>query len=165
MALAYSPPFLPLFLLSLILTTPTFTLSQISLPPSLSPSSLPADDSLSPSPFSSISLPPFSSPPAPTPFTEPILSSPSPSPLSSSPVPAPAHEELKAGAIDEAEEDQQRDEREKKEMNGGKKAGVAVGLFAAAAVVGLGVFVCKRRRDNIRRSRYAGYDSRTVELV
>jgi hypothetical protein len=49
-------------------------------------------------------------------------------------------------------------------MNGGKKAGVVVGAFTAAAVVGLGCFVWRKRRANIRRARYADYAAR-LELV
>lgn len=37
---------------------------------------------------------------------------------------------------------------------GGKKAGIAVGVIAAAGMVGLGGYVLKKRRENIRRSRY-----------
>ncbi|KAL0784873.1 hypothetical protein Bca101_001118 [Brassica carinata] len=37
---------------------------------------------------------------------------------------------------------------------GGKKAGIAVGVIAAASMVGLGGYVLKKRRENIRRSRY-----------
>ncbi|KAF8050743.1 hypothetical protein N665_1893s0010 [Sinapis alba] len=37
---------------------------------------------------------------------------------------------------------------------GGKKAGIAVGAIAAASMVGLGGYVLKKRRENIRRSRY-----------
>lgn len=44
-------------------------------------------------------------------------------------------------------------------MNGGKKAGIAVGVIAAACLVGLGGLVYKKRQDNIRRSQY-GYAAR-----
>ncbi|CAH8387902.1 unnamed protein product [Eruca vesicaria subsp. sativa] len=37
---------------------------------------------------------------------------------------------------------------------GGKKAGIAFGAIAAASMVGLGGYVLKKRRENIRRSRY-----------
>ena len=37
---------------------------------------------------------------------------------------------------------------------GGKKAGIAVGAIAAASMVGVAGYVLKKRRENIRRSRY-----------
>ncbi|CAA7025000.1 unnamed protein product [Microthlaspi erraticum] len=37
---------------------------------------------------------------------------------------------------------------------GGKMAGIAVGAIAAASMVGVGGYVLKKRRENIRRSRY-----------
>lgn len=37
---------------------------------------------------------------------------------------------------------------------GGKVAGIAVGAIAAASMVGVGGYVLKKRRENIRRSRY-----------
>lgn len=40
--------------------------------------------------------------------------------------------------------------------DGGKKTGIVVGAIAAATMVGFGGYVLKKRRDNIRRSRY-GY--------
>ena len=49
-------------------------------------------------------------------------------------------------------------------MSGGKKAGVVVGAFSAAAVVGLAAVVYRKRQANIRRSRYADYSAR-LELV
>ncbi|KAL0709930.1 hypothetical protein Bca4012_016908 [Brassica carinata] len=45
-------------------------------------------------------------------------------------------------------------ERESSSGGGGKKAGIAVGAIAAASMVGLGGYVLKKRRENIRRSRY-----------
>ncbi|TXG49547.1 hypothetical protein EZV62_025422 [Acer yangbiense] len=41
---------------------------------------------------------------------------------------------------------------EKSGMNGGKKAGITMGIMAGAAVVGLGGMVYKKRRSNIRRA-------------
>ena len=49
-------------------------------------------------------------------------------------------------------------------MSGGKKAGIAFGVIAAVAVVGLGALVYKRRQENIRRSRY-GYNARMMEMI
>ncbi|XP_012447365.1 classical arabinogalactan protein 7 [Gossypium raimondii] len=44
-------------------------------------------------------------------------------------------------------------------LNGGKKAGIVVGVVAAACLVGFGGLVYKKRQDNIRRSQY-GYAAR-----
>uniref|UniRef100_A0A0E0KLM9 Uncharacterized protein n=1 Tax=Oryza punctata TaxID=4537 RepID=A0A0E0KLM9_ORYPU len=84
---------------------------------------------------------------------------------SSTPAPAPAAEEIKATAAgDKAAEEDGETERHGDELNGGKKAGVVVGAFSAAAVVGLAAVVWKKRQANIRRSRYADYSAR-LELV
>ena len=48
-------------------------------------------------------------------------------------------------------------------MNGGKKAGIVVGVVVAACLVGVGGFVYKKRQDNIRRSQY-GYAARREML-
>ncbi|KAJ4778718.1 Hydroxyproline-rich glycoprotein [Rhynchospora pubera] len=178
------PPFLHLFfLVSLLLSSPRLSLSQsqISLPPSLPPTStstLSTSDSIAPTPHLSVSVPPSSSPFA-SPFASPPSMSPSssdddledeapsPSPLSSPvdvlvpvPVPAPSFSEVKASTVDTGEQE----DEEKKGLDGGGKAGVVVGVFAATALVGLGVLVCKKRQENIRRSRYGDYSAR-VELV
>ncbi|KAG2299887.1 hypothetical protein Bca4012_011458 [Brassica carinata] len=41
-----------------------------------------------------------------------------------------------------------------KSSGGGKKAGIAFGVIAAASMVCIGGYMLKKRRDNIRRSRY-----------
>jgi hypothetical protein len=76
------------------------------------------------------------------------------------PAPAPAAAEVKAASETVGEDSHE----EEKELNGGKKAGVVVGAFAAVAVVGLGVFVWRKRRANVRRARYADYSAR-LEMV
>ncbi|CAH8392731.1 unnamed protein product [Eruca vesicaria subsp. sativa] len=43
---------------------------------------------------------------------------------------------------------------EEKSSGGGKKAGIAFGLIAAASMVSVGGYMLKKRRDNIRRSRF-----------
>jgi hypothetical protein len=73
------------------------------------------------------------------------------------PAPAPAAAEVKAASETVGEDSHE-------ELNGGKKAGVVVGAFAAVAVVGLGVFVWRKRRANVRRARYADYSAR-LEMV
>ncbi|KAL5219684.1 hypothetical protein ABZP36_020368 [Zizania latifolia] len=82
----------------------------------------------------------------------------------SSPAPAPAAEEIKAAAAAGDKTVDAESERHGDQLNGGKKAGVVVGAFTAAAVVGLVAFVWKKRQANIRRSRYADYSAR-LELV
>ncbi|KAL5733482.1 hypothetical protein ACOSQ2_033174 [Xanthoceras sorbifolium] len=44
--------------------------------------------------------------------------------------------------------------RKKSAMSGGQKAGIAVGVLAGAAVIGLGGMVYKKRRSNIRRAHF-----------
>ncbi|GFZ14775.1 uncharacterized protein LOC130764062 [Actinidia eriantha] len=48
-----------------------------------------------------------------------------------------------------------------KGMSGGQKAGIAIGVLAAAGVVGLGGMVYKKRRANIRRARFGSAARRT----
>ncbi|VAH96625.1 unnamed protein product [Triticum turgidum subsp. durum] len=82
------------------------------------------------------------------------------------PAPAPAAMEVKAGTAGADEQravDAERRDGEG-EMNGGKKAGVVVGVFSAAAVLCLAAVVYRKRQANIRRSRYADYSAR-LELV
>ncbi|CAL4920166.1 unnamed protein product [Urochloa decumbens] len=155
-------------------------LSPISQPPTSSASapaaahsSPPAPPETSPIPSPSDSQAPVSLPHKPT---HPAAPAPAPAPAAhkkeadkdddegkSSPAPAPAAEQIKASnAAEQASGDG--DEQGHEEMNGGKKAGVVVGAFTAAAVVGLGCFVWRKRRANIRRARYAEYAAR-LELV
>ncbi|KAF7044858.1 hypothetical protein CFC21_054028 [Triticum aestivum] len=68
-----------------------------------------------------------------------------------------------AGADEQRAVDAERRDGEG-EMNGGKKAGVVVGVFSAAAVLCLAAVVYRKRQANIRRSRYADYSAR-LELV
>lgn len=44
-------------------------------------------------------------------------------------------------------------------MSGGKKAGIGIGVVAAACIVGVGALVYKKRQQNVRRSQY-GYAAR-----
>ncbi|XP_062209487.1 uncharacterized protein LOC133911306 [Phragmites australis] len=156
--------------------------SPISQPPaSSSPSAAPADDiAHSPpappetSPFPAPSVSPAQAP-SYLPPTHPRSATPAPAPAAekeadgnkdkdddkplSSPAPAPTAAEMKAAS---GTGDGEAGSHE--ELNGGKKAGVVVGAFTAAAVVGLGAFVWKKRRANIRRARYAEYSAR-LELV
>ncbi|XP_078153401.1 uncharacterized protein LOC144548568 [Carex rostrata] len=164
------------FLVSLLLLTsmPHLSLSQssqISLPPSFPPTSPFSSSDLASPPDLSVSDAPSSSPFASPPSTSDLLDeAPVPSPLSSPvkpfPVPAPTPSyaaAVKASSIDAGEELTKTDE--KKGLDGHKKAGVVVGVFAATAAVGLGVLVCKKRQENIRRSRYGYSSSSRVEMV
>ncbi|XP_022731212.1 classical arabinogalactan protein 11-like [Durio zibethinus] len=47
-------------------------------------------------------------------------------------------------------------------MSGGKKAGIAVAVVAAACLVGFGGLVYKKRQDNIRRSQYGNAARREI---
>ncbi|KAI3461437.1 hypothetical protein Pfo_018100 [Paulownia fortunei] len=144
-----------------------------SLPPQppadeISPS--PAIPSSSPSPVTPSSAPSpapsFSSPPAPPPSDlAPNSPSPTPSPQADdaahkkSPSPAPAV----PGDISHENQPNAGDLETKQEssggMNGGQKAGVAIGVIAGACIVGVGALVYKKRQQNIRRSQH-GYAAR-----
>ncbi|KAG8061818.1 hypothetical protein GUJ93_ZPchr0003g18274 [Zizania palustris] len=143
--------------------------------PALSP---PAPPETSPFPAPSEPPVPHSAAPAPSSVHSITASAPAPSAAKdedddskdeeeeeehSSPAPAPAAEEIKAAAAGDKTVDGE-SERHGDQLNGGKKAGVVVGAFTAAAVVGLAAFVWKKRQANIRRSRYADYSAR-LELV
>ncbi|CAD6207712.1 unnamed protein product [Miscanthus lutarioriparius] len=144
--------------------------SPISNPPTASAPSAAAD---APSP-------PPPAPPKTSPVAAPSSDSPAPAHAPShthlapaadeykgddnkSPSPAPAADQIKAANVTAASIGSGELE-EHREMNGGSKAGVVLGTFAAAAVLGLGVFVWRKRRANIRRARYADYAAR-LELV
>lgn len=47
-------------------------------------------------------------------------------------------------------------------MNGGQKAGVAVGVIAGACIVGAGALVYKKRQQNIRRAQYGNAARREI---
>lgn len=136
--------------------------------PESAPSPVPALGPDSPTPVSSpptVGAPGSDtlSPPSPPPETHAPGSSPTSSPLPSpsnekSPVPSPSPD---ASDINHSDMDVDGEVAEGSSggMSGGKKAGIAVGVLAAACLVGLGGFVYKRRQDNIRRSQY-GYAAR-----
>ncbi|KAI9076153.1 hypothetical protein K1719_041851 [Acacia pycnantha] len=152
-----------LFLLSSLLHT-SFSADppQISPSPSPSLSDLSPASTSSPSPLVSSSAPdsaPASSPlgfspPAPSPDNQSPTPSPSPSPsLSPSPAPEPADGSLVSHTGVSAEEGTA--DSSSGGMNAGKKAGVALGVIAAAGVVVFAVFVVRKRQQNIQRSQYA----------
>ncbi|XP_022958106.1 lysine-rich arabinogalactan protein 18-like [Cucurbita moschata] len=137
-----------------------FSLEQpVEVPPSPSPES--AADSPpvpSPTPFphapaSSPAESPLKSPPAPprsdlTPCPSPArVPSPSPAPAPSLTADSDFRNSIANGGGGETE-------TSKGGMNGGKKAGIAVGVIAAACFVGVGGIVYKKRQDNIRRSQF-----------
>ncbi|XP_065865070.1 vegetative cell wall protein gp1-like [Euphorbia lathyris] len=146
--------------------SPSPDLPADSLPsPASSPS--PASAPTSPSPaIASPSLPPsdspISSPPAPPPSDLDSTPPSSPSPDNSEvPSPSPSPSELMSDInhSNNVEAGDVEEENGSSGMNGGKKAGVAVGVISAAVVVGVGALVYKKRQDNIRRSQY-GYAAR-----
>ncbi|PON76814.1 hypothetical protein PanWU01x14_031340 [Parasponia andersonii] len=116
---------------------------------------------------------PTSSPPAPPPEIRAPASAPGSSPASSpsppvdsdeeSPVPAPSPSQISDISHKDTNDRGEPEEEEESGMNGGKKAGIAVGVIAAASLVGLGGFIYKKRQDNIRRSQY-GYAARREML-
>lgn len=152
--------------------------------PEISPSPPPSQLGLADSPLSSppnagspsfapapVTGSPISSPPSPPPETQaptapvstPASSPPSPdSDESQSPVPTPSpsdlsdinHKDLNAEGFEP---------EDSSGISGGKKAGIAFGVIAAACLVGLGGFVYKKRQANMRRSQY-GYAARREML-
>ncbi|CAG7910623.1 unnamed protein product [Brassica rapa] len=77
--------------------------------------------------------------------------SPAPSPveyyhISPSPSPSPEAGDVNHNNVSGMESE--------KSSGGGKKAGIAFGVIAAASIVCVGGYMLKKRRDNIRRSRY-----------
>ncbi|KAK4356387.1 hypothetical protein RND71_025358 [Anisodus tanguticus] len=113
------------------------------------PSAL-APESPTPSPLSNVS-----SPPAPPPADRSPDSAPAPSLMDGdNATPSPAPSDVSHESTVDADESSSDGG-----MNGGKKAGVAFGVIAAACVVGLGALVYKKRRQNIRRAQF-GYAAR-----
>lgn len=139
-------------------------------PPELSPAPAPesgAEDvapsphTLSPplSPTAPSPSPYFGSPPAPPLALE---SSPSPSPDSSpAPTPSPTPSSSDVGDIQHTSTENADGEEGESSggLKGGQKAGIALGVIACVAVLGVGCLVYKKRQDNIQRSRY-GYAAR-----
>ncbi|WCJ41029.1 hydroxyproline-rich glycoprotein family protein [Euphorbia peplus] len=159
-----------IFLLFALFTLP-FTLSQISpesspapspdspadslpspttSPPSPSPSPETSPPSLPPSPTS-----PISSPPAPPPSDLASPPAATPSPEVPSPAPGPSQLLSDVNHSNNVEAGSTEEEDGSSGMNGGKKAGITFGVIGAAAVVGVGALVYKKRQDNIRRSQYS----------
>ncbi|KGN46836.1 proline-rich receptor-like protein kinase PERK9 [Cucumis sativus] len=146
-----------LFIFVSLFNNVSFSLEQPQqLPPSPSPVNSPPLPSPTPLPHAPASSPvesPLHSPPAPPPSDLPHTPSPAPLlPPVSSPSISPAADSdssnITSGGGGEDSE------VSKGGMNGGKKAGIAVGVIAALCFVGIGGFVYKKRQDNIRRSQY-----------
>ncbi|GLT56773.1 hypothetical protein SLA2020_297920 [Shorea laevis] len=126
--------------------------------PELSPAPAPESGdtpslALPPSPFGSPDFSPLpASPPSPV-APSPTDLSPTESPTSS-PSPAPGESDINHVNVP-VEEDKKSDGG----MSGGKKAGIVIGVVAAACLVGIAGMVYKKRQQNIRRSQY-GYSAR-----
>ena len=160
-ARSMAPP-MQLLLVALLISGTAF--AQSSIPPGAA--------SPAPSPFSGAPSPlsPFHSPPAPPADDEdlpPDYDAPTPSPASPSPLadspssepPLPSDEESGVPPQKVDQESSLAAQAKATEsggggMSGGHKAGLAVGLFLAAALVGVGAFVYKKRQDNLRRAQY-----------
>ncbi|OIS96594.1 PREDICTED: classical arabinogalactan protein 1-like [Nicotiana attenuata] len=129
-----------------------------------------APESPVPSPLLNV----ISSPPSPPPADRSPDSAPAPSPgegdddatsnESPSPSPAPAPSDVVASDISHESITEANESSSGDGMNGGKKAGVAFGVIAAACVVGLGALVYKKRRQNIRRAQF-GYAARRSDFL
>ncbi|KAK9079088.1 hypothetical protein SSX86_000758 [Deinandra increscens subsp. villosa] len=135
----------------------------------LSVSSDPAGTSPAPSPvpvpqLGSDDSPPLGSPPSPPPASDlspsPVLSpsaddSKAPTP-SLSPSLSPAPEAADAGHLSSANvKSEELNKSSSGGMSGGKKAGIAIGVIAAACVVGFGGLLYKKRQQNIRRAEFS----------
>ncbi|CAN8255031.1 unnamed protein product [Cochlearia groenlandica] len=149
---------------------PDLTVDLPESPPFPAPTSIEGSTSPAESPIE------YSSPPKPITEHSPVPSpsdSPSISPsslpddhASTSPSPSPSSEASDLNPSDLNHSDLKGIEDEKAKgggggMSGGTKVGVVFGMVAAVCVVGLGGFVYKKRRENIRRSRY-GYAAREI---
>ena len=151
----------------LLLAFVEFTVS-VNPPESSPPSPAPTSDDDAHSPSA-----PVPSPGGPAPANGPVASSPpappagAPAPASSQapspppfadkpPVPSPAPSN--ASDINHSDVNAHGGETEHSSgegMSGGKKAGIAVGVIAAAVMVGIGGVVYKKRQENMRRSQYS----------
>ncbi|XP_042475382.1 classical arabinogalactan protein 6-like [Macadamia integrifolia] len=141
-------------------------------PPQLAPAPAPAPEIAGTHSSSPIGLPPspetgapspgpsseYNSPPAPTPSDLGSTPSPTPSPEISSPAPTPDASDINHNAKGAAQDETVNSDPATSGggLTGGQKAGVAVGIIAAACIVGLAGIVYKKRQDNIRRTQY-GY--------
>ncbi|XP_010425946.1 PREDICTED: vegetative cell wall protein gp1-like [Camelina sativa] len=100
--------------------------------------------------------------PSPSPSNSPPLPNDSQSPSSSSyPSPSPSEEASDINHSDMTGIEGKKSPSGGGGMSGGKKVGVAFGVIAAVCVVGVAGFVCKKRQENIRRSRY-GYAANEI---
>lgn len=132
---------------------------QVEVPPSSSPESaadsppFPSPTPLPHAPAGSPSESPLNSPPAPPPSD--LTPAPSPASLPSPPrTPSPSPTADGEFSNSTANGGGEEAEASKGGMNGGKKAGIAIGVIAALCFVGIGGIVYKKRRDNVRRSEY-----------
>lgn len=131
-----------LFLILIVIAIPTFSAHSPQFPPSPSPQF---------------------NPPSPSP--SPQFNSPSPSPSDLSPSQSP---ELAPDVAADVGHDDQTAAGDLKAdghsggMNAGKKAGVAIGIIAAACIVGVGAAVYKKRQRNHRRSQYSYVTRREI---
>ncbi|URE00838.1 Hydroxyproline-rich glycoprotein family protein [Musa troglodytarum] len=146
-----------LSLISVVVLVSTADLAVSLIPPSSSPSPSPVPGG--PLRSSSAHSPPSPSP-SPSPKNRLEVPSPAPTPSATpSPAPVPSHEEIQSGEV----ADQAGRDGEGRGMSGGKKAGLAMGVVLGVAVLAGGAVMYKKRRDNIRRSRY-GYATRMEML-
>ncbi|XP_052191556.1 vegetative cell wall protein gp1-like [Diospyros lotus] len=118
-----------------------------------------AEGPVSPSPSPELSPPPADLAPGSSPSPSEKSPSPAPSPSEKSPSPGPSApgdtSTVKSNVNAEGEEANESSGG----LKGGQKAGIAIGVVAAACVVGFGALVYKKRQQNIQRSQY-GYAAR-----
>ncbi|XVF20227.1 hypothetical protein REPUB_Repub11eG0179600 [Reevesia pubescens] len=154
--------FLSIALLFLVLEL-TFAADSPAPAPSLGADSTPqlAPSSVTGSPDSSPTISPVTaaSPPEPiAPFPSDLEQGKSSSPASS-PAPSPDDSSDINRSNINAEGNEENTGSGGGGMIGRKKAGIVVAVVVAACLVGFGVLVYKKRKDNIRRSQY-GYAAR-----
>ncbi|KAI3688183.1 hypothetical protein L1987_81892 [Smallanthus sonchifolius] len=137
----------------LLAFTLLFTSSLSSDPAGLSPAPAPqlGSDNSPPLPVPSASPPTASPPSLPPPSDLP----PSPS-LNKSPTPSPAPETAADNDLSNANvKSEEPNKSSSGGMSSGKKAGIAIGVVAAAFVVGFGAILYKKRQQNIRRAEFS----------
>ncbi|KAI3450559.1 hypothetical protein Pfo_007224 [Paulownia fortunei] len=146
-----------LFFAFLLFAQPTFSADSPESSPSPSPL-LPPEDVSPPPATPSPSPALINSPPAPPPSDL--------APNSPSPAPYPGKTTLSTKNVSHEDQSNAGDLEAKDNssggMSGGKKAGVAIGVIAAASIVGVGALVYKKRQQNIRRSQYGNAARREI---
>ncbi|KAK1429135.1 hypothetical protein QVD17_11338 [Tagetes erecta] len=142
-------------LIYLLPFTLLFTLTISSDPATLSPAPPPLLGSDDSPPLPSPS-PSTASPPSPPPASDlPPAPASLPSDLPKTPSISPAPETADAGDLSTNVKSEEPSNSSSGGMSAGKKAGIAIGVIAAACVIGFGGLLYKKRQQNIRRAEFS----------